>query len=101
MAIDNYTAISADIWVLGCLIVEIFSANEVWQGSNESEMMRDLKKFYVPKIHKDIPKQMWGLICECLNPFKETRIEAKEVLEKFVKVMLKMKIPELARELGK
>jgi hypothetical protein len=81
-------------------MVEIFSANEVWQGSSEIEMMRDLKKFYVPKIHKDIPKQMWGIICECMNPFKETRIDAKELLERYVKIMLKMRIPELQKDLG-
>jgi pyruvoyl-dependent arginine decarboxylase (PvlArgDC) len=64
-------------------------------------MLRELIKGSVPKIPTDIPKNMWGIICECLNPFTETRLEAKELLERYAKVMLKMKIPELLRHLGK
>jgi len=89
-----------DIWRLGCLMVEIFSTKEVWQGHTELEMMRDLKKYYVPNIHKDIPKHMWGIICECLNPFKETRQDSKELLEKYVRLMMKLKIVELKSYLG-
>jgi hypothetical protein len=82
-------------------MVELFSANEVWHGSSEEEMMRDLRKYYVPKIHQDIPKHTWGIICECLNPFKETRIDAKELLERYVRLMQKLKIPELLKDIEK
>ncbi len=81
-------------------MVELFSKNEIWSTHTKDEMMRDLKKSFVPKIHPDVPKHMWGIICECLNPFPETRIDAKELLDRYVRLMLKLKIPELSKHLG-
>jgi serine/threonine protein kinase len=99
--IEDYKGICNDVWLVGCVFVELFSTSEIWAGYSEEEMIRDLKKYYVPKIHKDIPKHCWGLICECLNPFRDARIEGKELIEKFAKLMFKLKIPELAKDLGK
>ena len=56
--------IESDIWAIGCLFVEIFSTLEVWAGSSENDMLRDLRKYYLPKINKDISKYAWGVICE-------------------------------------
>lgn len=92
--------IQNDIWLMGCIIVEIFSKNEIWSPLSKDDMMRDLKRSFVPKIHPDVPKHMWGMVCECLNPFPETRIDAKELLERYTKLMHKLKIPELAKHLG-
>jgi hypothetical protein len=80
--------------------VEVFSSSEVWANSSEEDMVANLKKYYVPKIHKDIPKHTWGIICECLNPFREARIDGKELLDRYVRLMIKLKIPELAPYLG-
>ncbi len=100
--IDNPSSgIESDIWAIGCLFVEIFSAKQVWEGFSENEILNDLKKFYVPKIHRDIPKNAWSIICECLNPFKETRISAKELLDKYVLICRKLKLIEISKDLGK
>lgn len=93
--------IQNDLWLIGCIIIEMFSKNEIWAPYTKDEMIRDLRKSFVPKIHPDIPKHMWAIICECLNPFPETRINSKELLERYSKIMLKLKIPELAKHLGK
>ena len=93
--------IQNDLWLIGCIMVELFSKNEIWSPLSKDDMMRDLKRSFVPKIHPDVPKHMWGIICECLNPFPETRIDAKELLERYIKLMLKLKIPELSKHLGK
>lgn len=79
----------------------MFSEKTVWHGYKETQIIEDLKKFYVPKIFSDVPHQTWGIICECLNPFHETRIDAEELLERYVKLMMKMKIKSLERELLK
>lgn len=92
--------LESDIWGMGCLFVEIFSAQQVWAGINDADIVVDLKKFYVPKIHKDIPKNAWSVICECLNPFKETRINAKELLDKYVLICKKIKLVEVAKDIG-
>jgi hypothetical protein len=81
-------------------MIEVFSSTELWANLTKEEMLRDLKKGSVPKIPADIPKNLWGLICECLNPFTETRIDAKELFDRYVKLMVKMKIPELFKHLG-
>jgi hypothetical protein len=100
-AISGLISVSQDVWVSGCLMVEVFS-KPVWsEYEYENKMLDDLKKYYVPKINKDIPKQMWGLICECLNPFIETRINSQEALERYVRLMLKMGIPEIMKEIGR
>lgn len=99
---DNPSSgIESDIWSIGCLFVEIFSAKKVWEGITENEILSDLKKFYVPKIHRDIPKNAWSIICECLNPFKETRITSKELLEKYVLICRKLKLVVISKSLGK
>ena len=93
--------IHSDIWVVGCLFIEFFSENTIWYGYKESQMLEDLRKFYVPKIWQDVPHQTWGIICECLNPFYESRIDANELLDRYVKLMIKMKITELESVLAK
>jgi len=92
--------IENDLWLIGCIIVEMFSKSEIWAPNSKDDMMRDLNKSFVPKIHPDVPKHMWGIICECLNPFPETRIDAKVLLERYSKLMLKLKIPGLSKNLG-
>jgi len=92
--------IQNDLWLIGCLMIEMFSKNEIWASYSNEDMMRDLRKSFVPKIHPDIPKHMWGIICECMNPFPETRIEAKELLERYSRLMIKLKISEIAKYLG-
>jgi serine/threonine protein kinase len=95
-----YKGIESDIWVVGCIFVEIFSSKNVWEGVKDNDVINDLKKYYVPKIHKDIPKNAWSVICECLNPFKETRINAKELLEKYALICKKIKLVEIAADIG-
>ena len=98
---DHSQSIESDVWAIGCLFVEIFSAQQVWAGMKENDILNELKKYYVPKIHKDIPKNAWSVICECLNPFKETRINAKELLDKYVLICKKIKLVEVAKDIGK
>jgi len=93
--------IGNDIWVIGCIFLEIFSSREVWSGIEEETIKEDLRKNYVPKIHGDIPKNSWGVICECLNPFPDTRIEAKELLYKYSLICKKLKITKIITEISK
>lgn len=86
---------------MGCLFIEMFSEKNIWYGYKETQMLEDLKKYYVPKIFADVPHQTWGIICECMNPFSESRIDAKELLDRYVKLMQKMKINELKEALKK
>ena len=90
-----------DVWVIGCLFVEIFSKKEVWYGITEEEIKEDLKKNYVPKIHADIPKNAWGVICECLNPFTETRIQSDELLFKYSIICKRLNCIEINSETSK
>ena len=72
-----------NIWSLGCLLVEIFSQEKVWEGFSQNEIIHNLKSLSIPKIPKDIPQIFWGIICECLNPFYKTRPQIKEIIFKF------------------
>lgn len=78
-----------DIWMLGCLIVETFSKYKVWDGYTETEIIKQLKNLTPPKIPNDIPQLLWGLTCECLNPFYEARIDVKDVLSKLYVILSK------------
>ena len=92
--------IEADIWAMGCLFVEIFSFKNVWDGFKDSDIIEDLHKMFVPKIHKEIPKHCWSFIYECLNPFRDTRIKGKELLDKYVIICKKIKLVEVAIYIG-
>jgi hypothetical protein len=72
-----------DIWMLGCLFVEMFSKFKVWDGYSENEIIKQLKNLSMPKIPNDIPQYNWGLICECLNPFFKARQDIKDVLTRY------------------
>jgi hypothetical protein len=79
-----------DVWMLGCLWIELFSRKKVWDGYTESEISKQLKNYTMPKIPSDIPQLCWGVICECLNPFFKTRIDVKEVVMKFHNILSKL-----------
>ncbi len=72
-----------DVWMLGCLLIEIFSKQKVWDGYSENEIIKQLKNLTSPKVPNDIPQSMWGIICECLSPFHKARIDIKEALVRF------------------
>jgi len=93
VAHDEAPRIENDVWVIGCLFVEMFSDYNAWMNLREEEMMRDLNRYFVFKINKDIPKHCWSVICECINPFAETRSTAREVLEHLCRLIYKLKIP--------
>jgi hypothetical protein len=76
-----------DIWMLGCLWIELFSKKKVWDGYTENEITKQLKNFTMPKIPSDIPQTCWGIICECLNPFYKTRLDIKEVVMKYQSIL--------------
>ena len=72
-----------DIWMLGCLFVEMFSKFKIWDGYSENEIIKQLKNLSTPKIANDIPQYNWGLICECLNPFFKARQDIKDILTRY------------------
>ena len=82
-------SIKSDIWQTGCLALEMFSEYPVWDGLTEEEMDINLKKYFVPKIHSDIPRHMWGILCECLCPYIESRITPSKLLAKYSKHLLR------------
>jgi len=69
----------------------MFSAQKVWMEYKEEDMMKDLMRYFVFKINKDIPKHCWSVICECINPFAETRSTAREILEHLSRLVFKLK----------
>lgn len=75
----------SDIWQIGCLALEMFSEFQVWDGLSEEEMDNNLKKFFVPKIYSDIPRHLWGILCECLCPYVDTRIAPGKLLSRYAK----------------
>lgn len=79
-----------DIWMLGCLWVELFSKKKIWDGYTENEITKQLKNNAMPKLPSDIPQACWGIICECLNPFFKTRIDIKELVMKFYQILIKL-----------
>ena len=89
-----------DIWMLGCLFVEAFSKFKVWDGYSENEIIKQLKNLSVPKIPNDIPQNIWGLICECLNPFHKARNDIKDVLARFYFLVGKIGYPEIQHRIA-
>ena len=87
-----------DVWMTGCLIIECFSKSKMWEGYSETEIIKQLKNLTSPKVPNDIPKFLWGMICECLNPFHQTRIEIKELLSRFYIVFGKLNLTDLQLE---
>lgn len=73
----------------------MFSANTVWKEGREQDMEKDLNRYFVFKINKDIPKHCWSVICECINPFAETRSTAREILEHLCRLVTKLKVTGL------
>jgi len=84
-----------DIWMLGCLFIEIFSKQRVWEGYSEGEILKQLKAQISPKVPNDINPQCWGLICECLNPFDKARIDIRDVLVRYYYLMGKLGFTDL------
>lgn len=83
-----------DIWMLGCLLIEIFSKFKVWDGYTENEIIKQLKNLAAPKVPNDIPQSLWGLICECLNPFYKVRVDIKDTLTRFYYLCGKLGLTE-------
>ena len=79
-----------DIWMLGCLFIEIFSRSKVWKDQTETQIIKNLKALVVPKIPRDIKQSNWGIICECLNPFYKTRIGIKELFVRLYELLSKV-----------
>lgn len=100
-AIEKIYIPESDLWIIGCIFIEVFSDRPIWHDYKESQMIEDLKKYYVPRINSDIPHQTWGMVCDCLNPFREARINSKELFDKYVSLMMKMKISFLIKHLEK
>jgi hypothetical protein len=88
-----------DIWMLGCLIVEVFSKIRIWEGYTEGEIVKQLKILQIPKIPNDIPQTIWGLICECLNPFHKARNDIKDVIVRYYYLLGKVGYSDLQGKL--
>lgn len=84
-----------DIWMLGCLIIEIFSKSKVWDGYTENEIIKQLKNITSPKVPNDIPQSLWGLICECISPFYKARIDIKDTFVRFHYLCNKLQLTDL------
>jgi hypothetical protein len=84
-----------DIWMLGCLFIELFSKSKVWEGYSDSEVIKHLKSYTIPKIPNDFPQQCWSILCECLNPFSQARSEIKDILCRFHQLMGKLSYTDL------
>lgn len=97
--LPSYSGNANDIWMLGCLIVEIFSKSRIWEGYSESEIIKQLKIQQIPKIPTDIPQQKWGMICECLNPFYKARIDIKDVIQRLYYLLVKLGYHDLVSRL--
>ena len=84
-----------DIWMLGCLFIEMFSKYQVWEGYSEAEILKHLKNQISPKVPNDVMPECWGLICECLNPFPKARIDIRDVMIRFYYLLGKLKMSDL------
>ncbi len=89
-----------DIWMLGCLFIELFSKYKVWDGYTENEIIKQLKNLSIPKIPNDVPQTMWGLICECLNPFWKARHDIKDVLTRYYFLAGKLQYTDIQAKLA-
>jgi hypothetical protein len=85
--------------MLGCLIVEVFSKSRIWDGYTEGEIVKQLKILQIPKIPNDIPQTIWGLICECLNPFHKARHDIKDVIVRYYYLLGKVGYSDLQGKL--
>lgn len=88
-------SVKNDVWMLGCLMIEILSKSRVWEGFNESEILKQLKSQMIPKIPNDIHPDCWGLMCECLNPFPKSRIDIRDVITRYYYLLGKLGMYEL------
>lgn len=79
-----------DIWMLGCLLIEMFSKEKVWEGYTENVIIKQLKLLQIPKIPRDIPQIIWNIICECLNPFYKTRSNINDIIEHYKIILTKV-----------
>ncbi len=89
-----------DVWMLGCLLIEIFSKYKVWDGYTENEIIKQLKNLTSPKVPNDIPQSLWGLICECLNPFHKARVDIKDTLVRFYYLCSKLGLSDLTTRIS-
>lgn len=89
-----------DIWMLGCLLLETFSKYKVWDGYTETEIIKQLKNLTTPKVPNDIAQILWGMICECLNPFHKARQDIKDVLTRWYFMMGKLGYVDLQQRLA-
>ena len=87
---DPLIGIVNDIWMLGCLFIELFSKYKVWEGYSEAEILKNLKNGISPKVPNDIQPECWGLICECLNPFSNARIDIRDVMVRYYYMLGKL-----------
>ena len=87
--------VTNDIWMLGCLFIEMFSKYKVWEGHSESEILKQLKSQISPKVPNDVMPECWGLICECLNPFAKARVDIRDVLVRYYYLLGKLSLSEL------
>ena len=84
-----------DIWMLGCLFIEILSKYKVWEGYSEAEILKQLKSQISPKVPNDVMPECWGLICECLNPFAKARIDIRDAMVRYYYLLGKLSQSEL------
>ncbi len=95
----QYIGVINDIWMLGCLFIEIFSKYRVWEGYSDSEIMKQLKSQIIPKVPNDIAPECWGLICECLNPFYKARIDIRDVMIRYFYLLGKLGFSDLCERM--
>jgi len=88
-----------DIWMLGCLFIEIFSKHKVWEGYSEAEILKQLKSQISPKVPNDVDPNCWGLICECLNPFPRARIDIRDVMVRYYYLLSKLGFHDLCERM--
>ena len=85
--------------MLGCLIVEVFSQTRIWDGYSDGEILSQLKMKQIPKLPTSIPHQKWGIICECLNPFYESRINILDAIIRLCHLLIKLGFHDIVSRL--
>lgn len=84
-----------DIWKYGCLVMDLFAPGHKRSMLSEKDYKSQLKEYVLPQIPKNVPKNLWSLICNCLNPYKDVRITSSELLSQFIELI--HKTPELSQ----
>lgn len=84
-----------DIWKYGCLVMDLFAPGYKRSMLSEQDYKSQLKEYVLPQIPKNVPKDLWSFICICLNPYKDVRITASELLGQFIQLI--HKTPELSQ----